>query len=296
MNTQSNRPIELDHLASLHVTGKDATRFLHAQFTNDLERLPVGDWQYSGYCTPKGRLLAFMTILRQGDSEYRLIVDRSVIDTFLPRLRMFVLRDDVTIEPDEGHIVGVMGTGNASSMPAGLARIALDDQRALIIGTAEAGEPDGADDWILRDIEAGIPTITAATQEAFVPQMVNLDLIGAVNFKKGCYPGQEVVARVHYLGRTKQRMFLLNTSGNIDLKPGDKIDRAGDPGNAAGTVVNSATDGSATRVLAVLQTRVVQEKEPLQCGDTEGIGLSVEDLPYAIPELEPEASETQQES
>ncbi|MCK5359372.1 MAG: hypothetical protein KAJ95_02025, partial [Gammaproteobacteria bacterium] len=100
MNTTTQtKIIQLDDLTSLHVTGNDATKFLHAQFTNDLENLPIYSWQYSSYCTPKGRILSFMTIARLDDHEYLLIMPKPVSENILPRLRMFVMRDDVTITP-----------------------------------------------------------------------------------------------------------------------------------------------------------------------------------------------------
>ena len=109
-NPQANT-IRLNDLTSLHVTGSDATKFLHAQFTNDLANLPVNSWQYSGYCTPKGRLLAFMTIARLDENEFLLILPAEISDKTLPRLRMFVMRDDVTITPQDENIsiTGILG-------------------------------------------------------------------------------------------------------------------------------------------------------------------------------------------
>ena len=115
MNTKTQtKIIQLEDLASLQVTGDDATKFLHAQFTNDLENLPVGSWQYSSYCTAKGRLLAFMTIARLENNEYLLILPKTVSESILPRLRMFVMRDDVTITPQQEQtvITGLVGPAN----------------------------------------------------------------------------------------------------------------------------------------------------------------------------------------
>jgi folate-binding protein YgfZ len=280
-NTQT-KIIPLDDLTSLHVTGDDATRFLHAQFTNDLENLPVGSWQYSSYCTPKGRLLAFMTIARLEDSEYMLILPKTVSESILPRLRMFVMRDDVTItpQPEQSVITGLLAPVHALK-DAGLdienetGKLSNNNNRCILTLDAETERylcisdknfPDtssfeAADraDWTLLDIQAGIPAILSETQEAYVPQMVNLDLIGAVNFKKGCYPGQEIVARVHYLGKIKQRMYVLAAQGDNTAKPADKIYIAGHPDKAAGTVVQVAENESGQLIQAVLQTKSVDE-------------------------------------
>ena len=303
--------INLNDLTSLQVTGNDATKFLHAQFTNDLANLPVNSWQYSGYCTPKGRLLAFMTIARVDENEYLLILPATISENILPRLRMFVMRDDVTIEPQLEHL-GIIGiTGNIIAL-ADIALPAADESGKLTrdensyLLTIENGhnaKPEryiylsdietisnlaqpGANpnDWTLRDIQAGIPSIVAATQEAFVPQMVNLDLIGAVNFKKGCYPGQEVVARVHYLGKIKQRMFIVRCEGATTAAPDDKIYISGQADKAVGTVVQSAAINSHHLLQVVLQTTAVIDKADIRLGSTDGEKLIVESQPYIILE------------
>ena len=307
-NTQANT-ISLDDLTSLHVTGSDATKFLHAQFTNDLANLPVNSWQYSGYCTPKGRLLAFMTIARLDENAFMLILPAEVSDKILPRLRMFVMRDDVTIEPQDENtsITGILdfsdnlpGIDLTQINESGklsrdgntcLLTIDAESGRFLYIGeTANLDAEASADrsSWTLRDIQAGIPAIVLATQEAFVPQMVNLDLIGAVNFKKGCYPGQEIVARVHYLGKIKQRMFLVETSSNELAQPNDRIYIAGQPDKAAGTVVQAAKADSNQSLQAVLQTKVVDENLDLRLGSADGEKLTMGDQPYSVSDTEKE--------
>jgi folate-binding protein YgfZ len=307
-NTQANT-IRLDDLTSLHVTGSDAIKFLHAQFTNDLANLAVHRWQYSGYCTPKGRLLAFMTIARLDENEFLLILPAEISDNILPRLRMFVMRDDVTISPQDENtsITGILGfadkltglnlvveTENGKLSRDGnsyLLTIDNESGRFLYIGESEKLDADASTDrnnWTLLDIQAGIPAIVLATQEAFVPQMVNLDLIGAVNFKKGCYPGQEIVARVHYLGKIKQRMFVVKTSSNELAQPDDKIYIAGQPDKAAGTVVQAAISDSTQYLQAVLQTKTIDENLDLRLGSADGEKLTTGDQPYSVSDNEKE--------
>ena len=314
MNTcDQARLIKLDNLTSLHVTGNDASKFLHAQFTNDLANLPVYCWQYSGYCTPKGRLLAFMTIARIAENDYFLIFPAEISEKILPRLRMFVMRDDVKITPQEDHkvIMGIVGSVAPLIRPDHLienetGKIIKEGDSFLLTINDGGGEnterymyisddvkikslPQFSTDrnaWTLLDIETGIPSILASTQEAFVPQMVNLDLIGAVNFKKGCYPGQEIVARVHYLGKIKQRMFVVSSEQKALAQPNDKIFIAGQENNAIGTVVQSATCDSGKKIQAVLQTKAVIENADIRLGAINGNKLAVVPQPYSVLEDE----------
>lgn len=305
--------MRLDDLTSLLVSGSDATKFLHAQFTNDLANLAVNSWQYSGYCTPKGRLLAFMTIARIDENEYMLILPVEISEKILPRLRMFVMRDDVTITSQIDHIriIGIAGntsalTDIAISDVGETGKVTKDGSSYLltiddglstnaerymyIFDSDEINRFPQADssrnDWTLLDIQAGIPAITAATEEAFVPQMVNLDLIGAVNFKKGCYPGQEVVARVHYLGKIKQRMFIVKSDGKTIALPDDKVYINGQEDKTAGTVVQSAILGSHQLLQVVLQTAAVINKADIRLGSIDGDKLIVDSQPYSILEEE----------
>jgi folate-binding protein YgfZ len=303
-NTQT-KIIPLDDLTSLHVTGNDATRFLHAQFTNDLENLPVDSWQYSSYCTPKGRLLAFMTIARLENNEYLLILPKTVSESILPRLRMFVMRDDVTITPqsEQSVITGLVAPANVLT-DAGLdvkeetGKLSNKNNRCILTLDAETErylcishkdfldtssfEAADRDDWTLLDIQAGIPAILSETQEAYVPQMVNLDLIGAVNFKKGCYPGQEIVARVHYLGKIKQRMYVLAADSENLARPADKIYISGQPDKAAGTIVQAAKDESIQMIQAVLQTKAVDENADFRLATEGGEKMTLTAQPYSV--------------
>ena len=140
-------------------------------------------------------------------------------------------------------------------------------------------------DWTLLDIHAGIPAILSKTQEAYVPQMVNLDLIGAVNFKKGCYPGQEIVARVHYLGKIKQRMYVLTAQGDKMAKPADNIYIAGQPDKSTGTVVQVAKDEAVQVIQAVLQTKAVDENADFRLATEDGEKMTLTAQPYSVSDV-----------
>ena len=301
--------IRLDDLTSLHVTGNDALKFLHAQFTNDLANLPVNNWQYSAYCTPKGRSLAFMTLARLDENEFLLVLPVEVSDKVLPRLRMFVMRDDVTITPQDENttILGILhAVGNLPDLAITqekdngklgrdgdnfLLTIDHESGRYLYIGDETKIDTDASadrNDWTLADIQSGIPAVVLATQEAYVPQMINLDLIGAVNFKKGCYPGQEIVARVHYLGKIKQRMYVAETDSNELAQANDKLYIANQPDKAAGTVVQAAMSDSKQYLQVALQTKAIDENLDLRLDSADGEKLTIGKQPYSVSDDEKE--------
>lgn len=303
---QSAAIMHLDDMTALHVAGEDATKFLHAQFTNDLANLPVNQWQYTGYCTPKGRLLSFMMIARTGNNNYQLIMPADVADSILPRLRMFVMRDDVTIvvQDEERGITGILADpatlkkhgldcepepGHLKALPGDSLLMTLDSEPGRYLYLSGRDQiskislpATDRDRWTSQDISAGIPAVVTATQEAFVPQMVNLDLIGAVNFKKGCYPGQEVVARVHYLGKIKQRMFSAHCNSTELAKPGDKVYTSGEAEKAAGTVVQSAQSESGQLLQIALQTAAAENGSDIRLGSATGDAVEIGQQPYPL--------------
>ena len=258
---------DLSHFAVISATGDDAAAFLHAQFTNDVQALAADTAQWNGWCTPKGRLVASFLVIRRPD-RYLLVLSSDIAPAIRKRLSMFVLRSKVKLEDANDAYVrlGVAGSDavaliaqHFAAAPAPLQVVERDG--ALAVGV-ESGRfvvlvpPDkaqalwaalagkaleaGADAWDWTSIRAGIPTIVTATQEAFVPQMANFDLLGAVSFKKGCYPGQEIVARTQYRGGLKRRMALLHADTDPRPAPGDSVysDAFGD--QSAGMVANAA--------------------------------------------------------
>lgn len=259
---------DLSHYGLLSLEGEDAVTFLQGQVTNDVKKLDGIQSHYSGYCTPKGRLLAVFLAFSRQDKIY-LQFDRALLEAISKRLRMYVLRSKVVITDSSDTTVrlGLAGEQATSALhalfgdvpAAEYAMTAFDDvivlrlpgtlpryeiiaptEKAATIWSALSTQatPANQADWDWREIHAGIPDIVSATQEAFVPQMVNLDLLNGINFKKGCYTGQEIVARTHYLGKVKRRTHLAHIATDSQPKAGDELQDAS--GTAAGQIVRSA--------------------------------------------------------
>lgn len=295
LNTSQNNP----PLSLIKFTGDDASTFLQGQLTNDINALK-DTWQYSGYCSPKGRLLALLQLWKHDDELYGLLPS-SLVESTIKRLRMYVMRSKVTIEVVESTSI----SSNISSteprykyQSSNTEHILSFGGRDLIISTTAADSDDQnnavSDDWLSSNILDGLPEISDKTAELFVPQMVNLDLLNGINFKKGCYTGQEIVARMHYLGKLKQRMFVCRVIAppstldenagaqvlNTNLLIGAKVMLAD---KSVGHIVSS--DGKLA--LAVLRTEFAQQKEgePMIIANSTGktIGLRVNDTqPYSL--------------
>ena len=294
----------LPHLALIEASGADAAAFLHAQFSNDVQGLTPDRSLLAGYCNAKGRLYALPRVWRSGDS-WRLCLPAEVADTVSKRLRMFVLRSQVSLGlredmtllglagdgaadclrqagllvPDEIDGVSTQGETSVVRWPAPVPRfqICVPDAAApqLWAALSACAQPAQAAAWRLLDIDAGLPAIYAPTLEAFVPQMVNLELIGGVSFRKGCYPGQEIVARMHYLGKPSRRMYLWQTGARAPL-PGTPV--LDETGREAGTVVDAQQAPDGARLLAVLQR---SSRTAALCLP-DGQRLESLELPYAV--------------
>lgn len=275
MNTDTEHQI-INNLSILKFTGADTLSFLQGQLTNDLNALS-SSWQYSGYCNPKGRLLALFQLWRDGDDFYATI-DTSILEATLKRLRMYVMRSKVVIE----EIANATFIGDVAGENNKVERFQLDidgpvhtlhfGDRSLLIDFSGALKGASGTSWQQAIIRAGEPNININNAELFVPQMVNLDLLDGINFKKGCYTGQEIVARMHYLGKLKQRMYVCELDG--DSASGEKIMT---DNKAAGNIV-SASENIA---LAVIR------REFLDHELTTDSGAKITPLlaqPYAIPD------------
>jgi tRNA-modifying protein YgfZ len=300
----THRAAELSRLGMLEVTGDDARAFLQAQLTSEIARLPPRQARYAGWCSAKGRLLASFLVVPHGES-FLLQVARDLAPAVAKRLAMFVLRSKVRISDasDAWVQLGVWGSAaeaqlaglgmtspsgelGVSETQIGLAVRIAERRCLLVVPTARRAAIDaqmavGSEQaWALEEIRAGRALITQATQDQFVPQMLDFELHGAVDFDKGCYPGQEVVARAQYRGQLKRRMVLARVGAQA--RPGDDVHAADLPGQAAGLVVNAAPapDGGC-ELLAVVPIASVAQRSSLRLGSPEGPQLEILALPYA---------------
>ena len=301
---------DLSQFALLRVSGEDAQGFLQNLFSSDLREVTTERAQYSSFSTAKGRMLATFLIWKAGD-DYFLHLPASLCEPIRKKLSMYVLRSKVKISDasDEWVCLGLAGVEAwplvedcFASLPQDAMAVVhdnhgsvirLDADRFLIAATAQqamslwhclndGARPAGSACWDWRNIRAGVPVILPATQEQFVPQMANLDLIGGISFKKGCYPGQEIVARMQYLGKLKRRMYLAHIEGTA--KAGDELYSEEMAGQACGMVVNAAAapDGGSD-LLAVVQISS-HDGHPVHLGSQEGAQLEFQPLPYALPD------------
>ena len=303
----------LTDLGLLRVTGAEAVKFLHAQLTNDLEQLAPDAAQWTGYCTAKGRLLATALAWRRsagdGTPVVFLLVPRPQAEALRKRLAMFVLRARARVE-DLSDALALIGVGGAGALPGGPAAMTVADlAHATAIGLPAVGET-GLARWLLvvpvaqapatwqalraglpaaatahwrwTEVLSGVPRIVAGAVEQFVPQMVNLDAAGGVSFRKGCYPGQEVVARSHYLGKLKRRMFAgaLPAGSAVPLPGSDVHAIGGEAREPCGQVVLAApAPEGGVAVLFESQIAAV-EAAGVTIG---GVPVAPAALPYAVP-------------
>jgi folate-binding protein YgfZ len=266
--------LRLPHLALIEVAGADAEAFLQGQLSNDVRRISAAQAQLSSYNSAKGRMLAVLHVLRAGDATL-LELHRSILESTLKRLRMYVLRSKVSLaEVTDRSLLGIAGPDAARvlaqlDLPAPAAalqcawagevcvmrRLGTAPRYSLLAPVARVAELStrlaalarsaGEVDWKLTELEAGVPTVYPQTQDHFVPQMCNLDTLGGISFDKGCYTGQEVVARVHYRGAVKRHMTPQRLAGTppepgAKLDSGEVVDAVAHPeGGSAALVVTS---------------------------------------------------------
>jgi folate-binding protein YgfZ len=277
-----------DGLGVLAFRGSDAAKFLQGQLSANVEKLSAGTSTLAGLHNPQGRVIALLALARISAEELLAVLPRELVSGVAQRLRKFVLRSKVTIDEaaDTYCVVGSDDISPRADMPG----VAWGSRRLLLAPRDRPGKVDGTDPmalarWQLTDIAEGLPQIYAATSEAFVAQMLNLDLLGAIAFDKGCYTGQEVIARAHYRGRVKRRMQRwLNASGT-PLKPADT---AHGPDGRTLTVVRVAArpDGQ-QEILAVGNFAALTEPVADTPAATGPVGPQVTGplpLPYALPD------------
>jgi hypothetical protein len=270
----------------IRATGADAATFLQSQLTQDVRGLDAQRAAIAGWCSAKGRLLASFVVWRPEPDTFLLACSADVLPSVLKRLSMFVLRARCRLSDASAELPlwGVAGGVSPPPWRRDGARIGLPAAegvvRALQAGDAAQTSALGALAWAWLEVSSGVPRITAATVEQFVPQMVNLELVGGVDFQKGCYPGQEVVARSQYRGTLKRRAFVFEAP--TAAAAGQELFHSADPQQPAGMVVNAASWQGRHRVLAEVKLAALAEGN-LHLGDAGGPVLTRASMPYPVP-------------
>jgi folate-binding protein YgfZ len=283
----------------IRATGVDAASFLHTQLTNDFERIGMHQARLAGYCSAKGRLLASFIAWKSAPDEVLLACHASVLPATLKRLSMFVLRakcklSDASAEVPLFGLAGDAATAAVADLPVwgkrdvdGAQVVRLPDAAGMVRAMLASPATPPAEDlplatWQWLDVQSGVPTIEVPTVEKFVPQMLNFELVGGVNFQKGCYPGQEIVARSQYRGTAKRRMFLFD----LDTMPavGEEVFHSADPGQPAGLVANAAPRPDGTGASALVEVKLnALDSGSLHLGAPDGALLHRRELPYRVP-------------
>lgn len=303
MTFTSNQLTALDEMAVLHIRGAEARTFMQSQLTNAVEDLTTETAVLAGFCQAKGRLQANMIVWADPEDTQNLylFLHQSIAETVRKRLSMFLLRAKAELVLSEAHVYGVFdaptqtftlptSTYTATACAQGTligAPNATTDQsaRAWLISYAseKLSAERSAQQWQAEDIAAGLAWIEENSYESFLPQDINLDIIGGVNFKKGCFPGQEVVARLHYRSTAKRRAALgtINSDQALDISTGSDVFERSAPDRPFGRVINSAYDAKEQKQKLLMEVRIddLDQKE-LHVGSAEGLAIQLAPLAY----------------
>jgi tRNA-modifying protein YgfZ len=308
---------ELAPLAVLRVAGLDAEAFLQGQLTSDVEALAAGASQYSAWCSPKGRVLASFLLRRNDETSFELLLPAPMLEPIRKRLGMFVLRSKVRVEDGSAASVrigigGPEAPGAAQAFAGGLPALhgslpiaggivfqlpgprfvaMLDPEHAQAAWTSlgATARAAGFPCWRWLTLQAGVAVILPPTQDQFLPQTINWDALGGVSFRKGCYSGQEIVARTQHLGRLKERTLLAHAD-SAPIEPGTRLFSATFGDQPCGTIINAApAPGGGSDVLAAAQLAAMGD---LRIGSPGGPTLSRLPLPYDLPPVAPARERT----
>lgn len=301
---------EIPQIGVIEVSGTDAETFLAGQLTGDMRGMPADRSRLSGWCTSQGRVIAVFRITRIGDT-WHLLLPRETVARTATRLQRYVLRAQVRIADATATLfcLGVSGPASATrlveaglrAVPAEVDAVAREDGltvvriagpqlRFLVYGEgarvaalraalASQSALVGPQAWTLLDIEAALPSLTEVTSELFLPPMLNLDALGGVSFTKGCYPGQEVIARLKYRGEVKRRLYRGRSKGEPAPRPGDRLFVAGQDAHVGEIVMAAPHPEGGHAVLAVLQPEYV-DTDQVRLGTVAGPALAFTIPPY----------------
>lgn len=283
----------------IKVSGPEAAKFLHTQLTNSVENQPDSELRLAGFCTAKGRLLGTFFVVKQNDSIF-LVCKRDTITALVKRLTMFKLRSKCEIvdasdavnlqfvdQTDQAPFT-VNGTDNQKLI---CSLRPLSEQKkpsGFIIDLEADGQADGieSDNEFDRTLWAlGIAYVVADTVESFIPQSINFDLVGGIHFEKGCYPGQEVVARSHYIGKVKRRAFLADITEDQQIKAGQDVWMTGKTNEPAGSVVTvSRVAGSTQLMIELVASDALEGKNTFHFEGCADQTFTVTPPPYNVME------------
>lgn len=271
----------ISELAVLTVAGKDAAKFLQGQITCNINDITETQSSVGALCNPKGRVITTFLLIKKVDA-FLLVLPKTLLGSVKERLQKYILRSDVQLidGSDELCLIGLncpTGQPNNLSLPEQLfatsqqnavfINISPEQSRYLVISEPETAimlwktwtgdqgfQPESSAQWRYLDITAGFPWLTPETSEEFIPQMLNLDKLGGISFNKGCYTGQEIVARTHYLGKTKREMFLAECASATAPQPNTAImDKNAESEQSLGTVLTAQARNNVYKMLIVLQ-------------------------------------------
>ena len=303
---------DLSQFGVLKVSGEDAQTFLHSLCSNDIKAIKPNLAQLNTLNTAKGRVLATFLVW-QNSSDYFLHLPHTLLEPIRKKLSMYVLRAKVKIEDVSSQQIGlglsgkqaetllqsIVGTVPQTALAvennptAGIIRLGLDRYQINITPEHAASlwqqlsaqaKQVGSPCWDWLTIHAAIPVVLPPTQEQFVLQTLNLDILDGVNFKKGCYPGQEIVARIRYLGKVKQRTFLAHVDSDVAPHPNDPLYSDDFSGQSSGSILNAtAAPQGGYDVLATLHISTVTDSRMVHLKTPEGAVLSFQPLPYDFP-------------
>jgi folate-binding protein YgfZ len=262
--------ITLDNLSCIEISGPESEDFLQSQFANDVSTLQPDSYQLNAYCNPKGRVIAVFRLLKTDDT-YNLLLPSDIAPVIIQRLQMYKMRAKVEIVlAEDTTLIGAINLDLEYRNPS-CRFLSVDQNRTIVVADhASANEilhHHGAQSvesevWRISEIVSGTPQVYTATSEEFIPQHINLDLISAVSFSKGCYPGQEIVARLRYLGKMKQRMIAGTVQDKMVIEPGQSVYTTERAEQKSGSVVEAVQCGSIYYVLCTVPSNYVRLREP----------------------------------
>ncbi|NOQ76369.1 MAG: folate-binding protein [Methylococcaceae bacterium] len=282
---QTNAITALAHFSTLKITGSDAAAFLQGQLTCNINDLTENNSFFAAFCNAKGQTISTLLILKLSSS-FLIVLPTDLIDKVTQKLQMYIMRSDVQMHnlTDELCTIG-LNTQTSTTLPSLpetsfavsqnkqiFIKLPLHSNRYLVISnpqnsislwsdlTSNAGfTPCNSNTWVDQDISAGIPWLNQATSEKYIPQMLNIDKLGGISFTKGCYTGQEIVARTHYLGKTKRELFLALCNNKTDI-PVDTQIFINNSEQTIGKVLSLLTNNQQTKMLTVMQSTDIDLK------------------------------------